>query len=324
MLTAVILNDTRYNVGHIGCQVVMQNLFELLLQNDIRVSTSFSPKQLRRRPALARGAIDRADAVIINGEGTFHDSRPACIALLESAEYAKRQGVPVYLVNALWQNNRQIESYLESIERIYTRDTRSARELAGCHPHVEMVPDLSFALSTVSLQTSWCEGGRPLVVDSVYRDRALNLAEYARRRNLQFKHMGIAYPHKTVLKHVVRPAYVGRLLSLSDIARAEYIITGRFHAITLACCFGVPFISVPSNSHKIEALLEDMGLGEETYLCQPDRINEIDVHVEKVRAAWLDGDGLNVEAFVKESDRKIKRMFQSIRADLAERFALGS
>jgi hypothetical protein len=302
----------------------MHNLFDLLLQNGIQVSKTFSPKQIRRRPRLARSAIDSADTVIINGEGTFHDSQPACITLLELAAYAKRQGLLVYLINTVWQNNSEIESYLASVDQIYARDSRSAKELSSCHPRVEVVPDLSFATADLHVLSSVSESGRPLVVDSVYHDRSLELAAYARRQGLRFKLMGISYPYKRILKQFVRPAYTGRLVNLGDIIQAEYIISGRFHAITLACCFSVPFICVPSNSYKIEALLEDMGLAEETYLCSPSCMDQIDVHLAKMRVAWMDGDQSIVNAFVNRSDWKIRRMFQSIRAELDTHVGISS
>jgi len=54
-------------------------------------------------------------------------------------------------------------------------------------------------------------------------------------------------------------AYIAR------IKEADLSVTGRFHAVCLAVATMTPFLSVASNSWKIEALLEDVGLS-------PDRI----------------------------------------------------
>jgi hypothetical protein len=47
---------------------------------------------------------------------------------------------------------------------------------------------------------------------------------------------------------------------VAALGRLRLHATGRFHAAALAIRCGVPFLSVNSNSHKIEALVEDFGL----------------------------------------------------------------
>lgn len=42
---------------------------------------------------------------------------------------------------------------------------------------------------------------------------------------------------------------------VDDLRKASLIVSGRFHGITLALRLRIPFIAIPSNSHKIEALL---------------------------------------------------------------------
>jgi hypothetical protein len=53
-------------------------------------------------------------------------------------------------------------------------------------------------------------------------------------------------------------------LSLDDfftaLRHSELLITGRFHAVCMAMLTGTPFLAPSSNSHKIEAMLDDAGL----------------------------------------------------------------
>ncbi len=45
-----------------------------------------------------------------------------------------------------------------------------------------------------------------------------------------------------------------------SIAQSQGIVTGRYHAICFAINSMTPFIAISSNSHKIEGLMEDIGL----------------------------------------------------------------
>jgi hypothetical protein len=53
-------------------------------------------------------------------------------------------------------------------------------------------------------------------------------------------------------------------------------------------------------------------------------MDQIDVHLAKMRVAWMDGDQSIVNAFVNRSDWKIRRMFQSIRAELDTHVGISS
>jgi polysaccharide pyruvyl transferase WcaK-like protein len=47
---------------------------------------------------------------------------------------------------------------------------------------------------------------------------------------------------------------------LNQISRLRLLVSGRFHACTLAISAGTPFVAISSNTRKIASLVEDAGL----------------------------------------------------------------
>lgn len=47
---------------------------------------------------------------------------------------------------------------------------------------------------------------------------------------------------------------------LAEINKASLVVTGRYHVVAMCLMLGTPFFATNSNTHKIEAMLEDAGL----------------------------------------------------------------
>lgn len=282
--TAVIMNDTRRH-RHFGCARVMRVIEENLSRRGIVVtgrSLLWNDWQHDRR-FLA--AMTSCDVIVINGEGTLHHGAESGRRLLEVVDHPLRGKTPVALINALYQQNpAEWRRYIEKIELVSARDSWSAEELRRVTGRtVHVVADLSLAESSKRpIPEPW----RDLVYvgDSVVEAQREQLAR-AGRASGDVRILPIL-----LSRHAVRPELppgvrqlregwkrlldavfrLGGPRAICPVDERDYLrwlqrgrlhVTGRFHAVCLSLVTRTPFLAVTSNSWKIEALLEDAGLG---------------------------------------------------------------
>lgn len=283
--TAVIMNDTRRH-RHLGCARVMRVIEENLARRGIDVtgrSLLWNDWQNDRR-FLA--AMDSCDVIVINGEGTLHHGAESGRQILEVVDHPLRGTTPVVLLNALYQGNPVAwRQYIEKVDLLSARDSRSAEELgrAASRP-VDVVPDLSLADSSGRLLDEPPRRELVYVGDSVVEEQRELLAR-ASRGSGDVRILPILLsPHavRAELPPGVRQLREGwnrlrdavsrlgapRAIWPADereylrwLARGRLHVTGRFHAVCLSLVTKTPFLAITSNSWKIEALLEDAGLG---------------------------------------------------------------
>lgn len=278
----VVLNDTSVRYHH-GCARVMRLLVLGLERAGLSV--------LRRVPARADWARDRAtlaamrgaQVIVINGEGTLHDGAAHGARLLAAVDAAP--GVPVALVNALWEGNPpDWGAQLGRMALVAARDSQSAAAMAAATGRpVRWVPDLSLsAPAETGAETGAAARAGAIFGDSVRADMRRALAEAAQRLE------ATSLPTKTLRSPVWRNRAMAGLLwrgytgvwrgavprfemaadegdYLARIAAAEAHVTGRFHAVCLSMLTETPFLALASRTSKIETLLADAGLG-------PDRL----------------------------------------------------
>lgn len=279
---AVILNDTSGR-GHHGCARVMRCLIKGLETRGIAVSARAPAHSDWARDSRFVTALAAADLVVINGEGTLHHGRPAGGRLLDVLQHGARRA-PVALINALWQDNPSGWSgALASCALIAARDSRSAEAMRAAQTQVpvRVVPDLSLSQPMLAAGTPRTE---VLVGDAVRWSTRGALARTARRLGAD-----ALLPTKTLrsrfwrlpgvntalaaLYHGTQPAGLPPMRLARDeadylrhLANARLHITGRFHGVCLSLVAGAPFLAVTSNSWKVEALLDDAGLGRDRLL----------------------------------------------------------
>lgn len=279
-LCAVLLNDTRPDLHH-GCGRVVRLIAEKLERQGVALIATSPVRHAWWEDAGFLGALERADLVVINGEGTLHHGTPHGLNLLRVAEHPLRGAKPVYLINALYQDNPpEWAALLSAMTEAVARDTRSAAALAEhLGRPVRTIPDLTL-----------CDGPLPssaqrrgiVFGDSVHDPLSIRLAE------LSLNHPGSRLvPILTHLKAPKGRTAVGRALRAGYVAvhtwrfhrrfpnlelcssetdyaaalgRAELHVTGRFHGVCYSILTGTPFLAIGSNSWKLEALLADFGL----------------------------------------------------------------
>lgn len=324
-----IFNDTR-RTAHYGCEFVMQVLFAELRARAIEPVFCWPMgHDWRGRPEVD-AALRTVDAVIVNGEGSIHDSarRERARYLAEVARHARRHaGIPSFLVNAsLYRLEPDVIDALREFRGIWLRESRSFDTLAGSGIDAARVPDLT--LLTAAPPPTARHG--VIGTDSVRAEVAQRLHALCRQRG--WRH--------TRLTHAARPRpgqYDGRLETLrrhakwlharltgrntrdrgqfvAELAGSELLCSGRFHAVTLALATRTPLIAVESNTPKISALLADV-FGHSRRVLPLAAVEALDERAT-VDWAWRADETAALEAFLADTRHRAAAMFDRIRREL--------
>lgn len=278
----LLANDTTIDMHH-GCTAVMSSLEALLSNRGLnvvaRIPAHFNYDSIVDFERLFEGV----DLVVINGEGTVHDDCLAGSRLVEFGVQAKRWGKRVVFLNSGWYNNsRSLTELLSKFDLVAMRDSASADAVREFVPSVLTVPDLSLLVNLIP-ETSARIG--VAFTDNVNRYQSLKLAGLRKAfggvplsihkkggfSRVSFLRLGVS-----LRQDFVTPIFAGRLIAernvffnaslekledfLTEISRVELLVSGRFHACTLAILCNTPFISQASNTPKIKSLCQDIGL----------------------------------------------------------------
>ena len=271
-MRTIILNDTRPG-HHPGCQLVMQQLINGCHSIGLKVIATL-PTNRWLMPRL-RKCLPGADIIIMNGEGTLHHDRPGAQMLLAAGILAHQHGIPIVLVNTIWEGNHTTTRLLPLTELRYTRESYSSQAMQRAGFTSAVVPDLMLTSNLKPLAPKFWATTAPslspiIVTDDVCWEKACLLARFARQKGLPFYRMS-ARPALHSLRALAHWLYlwkvggyraqlrVGRLHMLQS---AGLVVTGRFHAVCFAILCQRPFVTLTSNSHKIEGLIADAQLGD--------------------------------------------------------------
>ncbi len=333
-----LVNDTRCDNHHGGLTVV-KNL-QLGLERRGWTCTGTLPvsatvRQLHRH----RRQIEESRLVIVNGEGSLHhDSRNAgrlfeICAALQSVR-------PLALVNALWQDNdlARWKPLLARFVAIYTRDRRSQAQLQAGGIAADYAPDLTFYEyprfseqpraqfgCTDSVLKTWTEKVLQLCrEDDEFTYLPLFTGQLQFRRGMRDWEKAVKYAVYPWLWRScgipVPPRYraldcaIGETEAfLCRLASCRAVCAARYHALCFALQQNVPFVAVTSNSHKSEALLEEVGLPLDRFLIGPD---EFDRLKEKLEQAVRDYPA--VQTTVSEFNRRAKERLEQLFDRLAD------
>jgi polysaccharide pyruvyl transferase WcaK-like protein len=342
LMSVLVVNDTRVDRHH-GCYAVMAAIGELLRRNTLGPVCYWPAHTNFRECADFVAAVASARLVVVNGEGTIHHDRAAGRRLLEVGAMAREAGARVALINTGWEDNgSDFLQMLEFFDLVAARDTRSAARMALDGMEIRVVPDLSFWYSLAHAPKP-CAGRRAGVGFTDNVDRLKSLALERTRRacggetlaithgkaglegSLQFLREGlglredIRYPLRiasllNLRRRLWRSATASTDAFLANIARLELLVSGRFHACTLALAMGTPVVSQSSNTDKIAALFNDVGL--ETWR------NEIPLNPGALREArsygWAKAERVALDAYLARAVTEAERLFTDL-AKLAAR-----
>ncbi len=284
-----LVNDTRYD-NHHGCLTVIRNLHLGMEKRQWHSSGSLPVSSSVTQLKHYQDAIRKARLIIVNGEGSLHHNSRNTRLLLDIISHLQKTH-PVVIVNALWQDNDQ-ESWLPVLKKlsaIYVRDKKSQNQLHNMGIKANYAPDLTFYHYEKYADSSQ---DRPFdtygCTDSVlkpWNQQAFNLTES--HSNLEYitlltAHYSFACHTKhriKQLKYLIYPflwhwfkapvpikyktlryAKDSTEHFLKHLHQYQAVCVARYHALCFVIQQNIPFLFVPSNSHKSESLIEEIGL----------------------------------------------------------------
>lgn len=332
VITAVLINDTRADRHH-GCTSVMDAIEQLSAASSIEMLAT-NPVHLDWRTNTAfRSAFDRADLVIVNGEGTVHSGKPEGRALLAAGDAARAAGKRSAIINFSWHGNDvDMERQLASFDLVAVRESRSFASVAEIRSDCRLVPDLSlYGPRPKRRERSGVGFGDSVmahVTDALIRKSGeLN----ARAMPIRFAGAGVggkarfarSFVSRDALRHPHEGAAAARRLAwhsgattpdldeyLNRLSHLDLLVTGRFHGVTLALRALTPVLAVASNTPKIEGTMADAGL-EPWRLVDPSRLDR--ALIEKA-SAWTADERRNVEQYLSLANSEAERLFCDLRA----------
>ncbi len=330
MKTAVLFNDTRPHFHH-GCDRVMSVLEKKLHQRGITVvATSAVRHDWWLDEALLR-TIAQSDLLIINGEGTLHHGSRHGVNLLRLTTHEARIGKPLYLINALYQENPA--SWGEQIrlfDGVWARDSWSAKELSTawgaevghfadltlCDGFVEFDFDRKGMVFGDSVKKAIT---RELARVSI-KTKGNTLVPTVHRIKSPKGKTGVAAIPRLIYGKIYQTIWNARYPNFAMmpdqdayaafIARSALHVTGRFHGACFSILTRTPFLTLSSNSWKLEALLADCGLAADRLVAPGD----LSKAVGRRNWGFTAEEMHNIERYVASSNVASDRAFDSIAA----------
>jgi hypothetical protein len=234
--TIYLFNDTG-RVNHAGCRAVMRSIRRHLRGFKIIAAHRVNQK------VIDYDAMAACDIVLVNGEGTIHHDRRVGNFLLEALRQGQEMGKTTVLVNALYQQYQL--DYADVLKRL---DFFAVRE-------------------SLSAKFARRAGGKPKVLlDSAADPTFITYREPPKRpkHGILVGETHIKSPCHGFLEQYrdyKRLRLRGTLNECVAILRkATCYITGQHHGVYAAGIAGIPFVAIPSNSHKIQGLIQWSGL----------------------------------------------------------------
>jgi polysaccharide pyruvyl transferase WcaK-like protein len=333
MVEAVLLNDTRIDLHH-GCTTVIETIDTLAARSGIKVIAKSPAHSNWRADPEITSAIDRADLVIVNGEGTIHHDRPAGIKLLEVGEYAKSKNTKAALINSTWQANcADSLRALDNFDIVTVRESASQGELAGHGVEARRIPDLALyhepPVSPERKGVGYCDSvqgpkalelykkmwaldGEPLPIVQLPLDPMTSLRwllRYGASKSAIFN-PAHAMPALRAALQDYREQEPSRDVTTAEVAAKRLVVTGRFHMLIFCLGARTPMLALSSNTHKNEATLADAGLEPWRLIDKP---SDLDAAMLERAAQWHGDEAANLDRFLSEGRGAMETLF----ADLA-------
>jgi hypothetical protein len=332
---AVVLNDTTAS-NHHGCSRVVRTLRRKLNEHGIDVTATSVVRHRWWDDRTFLQHLSESDLVVINGEGTLHHGRPHGENLLKVVDHPACQGIPVVLVNALYQDNpTSWNDYLKKMSFLVARDSRSAAALsAATGRDIDYLPDLSLCSGFEPEQAVERQG--IVLGDSVRLNirRALvrNSSNATNLRYVPIKKIPVlanaSGSARSGMFHSIGMWWLFALYNgtfswkqpakvmceseqeyLQQLLSSAFHLTGRFHSVCLSMITRTPFAAVASNSWKTEALLDDAGLSERRLIS----LDEISSAVQRPEDFAYSAEELNrLDNFLANAVAKTDHVFAQL------------
>lgn len=270
--TVALVNDTSITSPHFGCQLVGQTFREQFQRVGIEQVLGL-PKRFDTE--TFRPIFDQVDLIVINGEGTLHHNKYR--HLLDLADQ-----YPTIMVNCVYEANDPNPG-LQKLLYCSARESYSATAIQSEGVTCDTIPDVIFNATFPKLFPR-TKATTPLgITDNVVK-------EYHGIWPLRWRVGGFSAMHMTPGQ------YIAKLCSY------ERLAIGRFHAAVLASILNIPFSTWDSNTWKLRALMEDMGVPQLHFDSRKEAIANVPEQLPEC-----------VGHFVSEARIKIEGLFDKIK-----------
>lgn len=223
-----LCNDT--SRGAAGSRVIMESII-YELKNHTIIDRHYCGSEI-----INFHNIDKCDAVVINGEGTIHHHRPASNFLMEILQRAQLKGKRTYLINSLFQHEPPYyPKVLQNLNYFSVREPLSYINACECGGNPKILADSCLGIRTEGESICDING---IIIGLIRPDSG----------------------YSNIVNHLDYPRLIitGGILFRDIIAtlkQCSLYITGQHHGVYASALADIPFIPIPSNSHKIEGLM---------------------------------------------------------------------
>ena len=282
---ALLFNDTR-NEHHHRCSLVIKNIFSFFNNLNVDIIKTFPSGTNHLHNVNLENYIKNVDIIIVNGEGTIHHSQINALNLLKIGKIAKSFNKKTILINSLFDTqDKNFYDLVRYFDLINVRDTLSKSYLNIKKIKSIFTPDFTFYNPEKSTNINNIKS-EVLFTDSVNKDITFKLIKIFKKKFTFFPILKYPYDEKInffnylrkikfftlkfihfLFKKNITNNYEVRCYGINSlynyvnkITNSKIIITGRYHALCFAIQNFTPFLAIESNSHKISALLNDIGL----------------------------------------------------------------
>lgn len=233
-MNVYLLNDT--SRGYSGSYAAMQSIVAEIESGGNKIIG----RHICGSRVIDGSLLDKSDLVLVNGEGTVHHQAPAANFLMDCLRSAQKAKKRTFLINTV------------------------------LHQKVPYYPDVFQNLTFLSVRESLsaeqarANGGRPIVLaDSCVGYLRLNKRKLVEINDIAVGSVRSDSGYFGILNHLKYPRVyvphhsVAVFETLIGILRScKLYITGQHHGIYGAALAEIPFLPIPSNSHKIEGILK--------------------------------------------------------------------
>ncbi|PIQ85331.1 MAG: hypothetical protein COV74_09010 [Candidatus Omnitrophica bacterium CG11_big_fil_rev_8_21_14_0_20_45_26] len=184
--------------------------------------------------------IRRCDALVVNGEGTIHHGKG--MHLLAMIAAAQKLNKKTFLINCVLQEVPPFINIFSRLTDLTVREPFSAAVAKRLGGKPRIVPD---SILEAPFQDKIYENLRNEIVigdGHEHQSDVCNILESLRRHHRTWRVKEKNRQHDW-------------MFAIASLRTARLYVTGRFHGIYLCALAGIPFVALPSNSHKIEALI---------------------------------------------------------------------
>jgi polysaccharide pyruvyl transferase WcaK-like protein len=243
------------------------------------------------------------DALVVNLEGTFHHHTVGALALGAVMAIAQRRGHPVWAVNGTVDGVERwlLRETLARVQYLAVREPRSRRWLAARGVRAVQAADCAFTTPVPPMDGSrsrfrrtalYTPGvlARPDQTAQLDATTVLDHLETLQRRGWDPVYLELEPAEAPLTAAVagrgwpiVRTADAPWPAFLHLLTTFDLVVSGRYHVLVFAASRGVPFIPLPSNTWKIEGLLDLLGSPTSVVRTEEDLSAALDMNPEGIR-----------------------------------------